>query len=36
MSGLLAALHLQQHIGMITTTFSVTKLLSAQRIDLAI
>ncbi len=36
MSGVLAALHLQQHIGMTTTTFLVTKLLSAHRIELAI
>ena len=36
MSGILAALHLQQHIGMTTTTFPAAKLLSAQRIDLAI
>ena len=36
MSGILAALHLPQHIGMTTTTFPATKLLSAQRIELAI
>jgi len=36
MSGILAALHLQQHIGMITTIFPAAKLLSAQRIELAI
>lgn len=36
MSGILAALHLQRHIGMTTTTFPAGKLLSAQRIELAI
>ena len=36
MSGILAALHLQQHIGMTTTTCPAAKLLSAQRIELAI
>ncbi len=36
MSGILAAIHLQQHIGMITTIFPAAKLLSAQRIELAI
>ena len=36
MSGILAALHLQQHIGMTTTTFPAGKLPSAQRIELAI
>jgi hypothetical protein len=36
MSGIFAALHLQQHIGMTTTTFPAAKLLSAQRIELAI
>ena len=33
---ILAALHLQQHIGMTQTTFPAAKLLSTQRIDLAI
>ncbi|SDA19768.1 hypothetical protein SAMN05216315_11238 [Nitrosospira sp. Nsp18] len=36
MSWILAALHLPQHIGMTTTTFPATKLLSVQRIELAI
>jgi hypothetical protein len=36
MSGILAAPHLQQHIGMTSSTFPATKLLSAQRIELAI
>ena len=36
MSGILAALHLQQHIGMTTTTCPAAKLRSAQRIKLAI
>ncbi len=36
MSGMLAALHLQRHIGMTTTTFPAGKLLSAERIELAI
>ena len=33
---ILAALHLQQHIGMTSTTFPATKLRGAQRMDLAI
>tara|TARA_B110000259_G_scaffold131422_1_gene148284 strand:- start:29 stop:253 length:225 start_codon:yes stop_codon:yes gene_type:complete len=33
---MLAALHLQRHIGMTTTTFPAGKLLSAERIELAI
>ena len=36
MSGILASLHLQQHIGMTTTTCPAAKLLSAQRIELAL
>ena len=36
MSGILAALHLQRHIGMTTTTFPAGKLLSGQSIELAI
>ena len=36
MSGILAALYLQQHIGMTTTTCPAAKLRSAQRIKLAI
>ena len=36
MSGILTALHLQQHIGMTITTFPAAKLLSTQRIELAI
>ena len=36
MSGILGALHFQQHIGMTKTTFMAAKLLSAQRIELAI
>lgn len=33
---MLAALHLQQHIGMTQTTFPAANLLSTQRIDLAV
>jgi hypothetical protein len=36
MSGILAALRFQQHIGMTSTTFPAAKLLLAQRMDLAI
>lgn len=36
MSGIFAALHLPQHIGMSTTTFPAAKLLLAQRFELAI
>jgi hypothetical protein len=36
MSGILAALHFQQHIGMTSTTFPAAKLLGAQRMDLAV
>ena len=36
MSRILAALHLQQHIGMTSTTFPAAKLLGAQRMGLAV